>query len=343
MLAALAPDPPVVAGVATLPDLLRLVAVPVLGWAAWRDHRTRRVPGRTWWPLVALGVGLLAWEGLTAVDGPPAAARLYLLRAGVSVGLLVPLAYGFHRLHLVGGADAKAFVALAVLFPTYPAYAVAGTVLPVLRPPLGVFSVSAVTNGALLGLAYPLVLAATNLAGGTVSPAMLRAKRVRWTALPETHGRVVETTDGRALQGLDLDAVRMYLRWRRASLVDLRERPTEMRDPSTLPDDPGDPTDGVLDPAERLEPGLAVEPTGPAEDPWAYADPWGAEAFLDAVGSAYGTTPSQLRDGLDLLSRADRVWVSPGLPYLVPMFAGLLFGLGFGDLLYAVLVAAGIA
>lgn len=43
----------------SIPDLLRLVAVPVFGWAAYRDVKTRRVPNRTWTPLAALAVLLL--------------------------------------------------------------------------------------------------------------------------------------------------------------------------------------------------------------------------------------------------------------------------------------------
>lgn len=333
---------------ATIPDLLRLVAVAALGWAAWQDHRTRRVPSWLWWPLVGLGFVLLAWEGLAAAGRPPPAGRLFLVRAGVSVGVLVPLAVGFHRLHLVGGADAKAFVALAVLFPTYPTYQVGAAVLPAVRPPLGVFSLTVLTNGALLGLLYPLVLAAGNAVAGEWSPAMVRARRVPWTALPELHGRLAETPGGRSLRGLDLDALRMYLRWRRRTLVDLREQPAALRDPATVPDDPGDPTDGRLDPDERLDSDPAVDAADPDADPfehaddWTYQDPWAAEEFLDAVGGAYGTTPDQLREGLELLSRADRVWVSPGLPYLVPVFAGVVVGLVYGDLLYTGMQAVGL-
>lgn len=346
MFHALVPAPPPVGDLATLTDLLRLVAVPALGWAAWRDHRTRRVPSDLWWPLVALGVGLLLWDALTALRSP-VAGRLLLVRAGVSVGLLVPLALGFHRLHLIGGADAKAFVALAVLFPTYPTYQVAELVLPIVRPTLGVLSLSAVTNGALLGVLYPVALAFANLARGDLSSAMFRAKRVRWTALPTMHGRLVETTEGRALQGLDLDAVRMYLRWRGITLEELRARPTQLRDPSSLPDTFGDPTDGAPDPGEALDPELMDDATGvdpdpfPAGDDWEYVDAWAAEEFLDAVGSAYGTRPGQLRDGLELLSAAEYVWISPGLPYLVPVFAGLLLALTYGDLLFVLLGAAG--
>lgn len=333
---------------ASVPDLLRLVAVPALGWAAWRDHRTRRVPGWLWWPLIALGAVLLAWQGLQAAGRPPPSRLLFLLRAGVSVGVLVPLAMVFYRLGLVGGADAKAFVAIGVLFPTYPVYDLGTVVLPLVRPPLGVFSLTVLTNGAILGLLYPAWLVAANLADGERSPAMVRARRVAWTALPETHGRLAESPAGRTLRGLDLDALRMYFRWRDRTLVDLRERPAELRDPATVPDEPGDPTDGRLDPAERLAPDRPVDAPAAGDpfefgDDWEYEDPWAAEEFLATVGSAYGTTPAQLRDGLELLARADRVWVSPGLPYLVPVFAGLVVGLGYGDALYAGLLAVGLA
>lgn len=329
---------------ATVPDLLRLVAVPILGWAAWRDLRTRRVPGWVWWPLIVIGLALIGWTALRVLGQPAPASQLFALRAGLSLGLLVPMALAFYRFNLIGGADAKAFIALAVLFPTYPAYDVGVAVLPFVRPPVGVFSLTILTNAALLGLLYPGWLVLSNLLDGEVSPAMVRARRVRWTDLPETHGRLAETPTGRTLQGLDLDALRMYLRWRDRTLVELRERPAELRDPAGVPSDPGDPTDGRLDGAERLEADLEVEVTAPI-DPATVAesgDPWAAGEFLEAVGGAYGTTPAQLRQGLTVAATAERVWVSPGLPYLVPVFAGLLVGLVAGDLLYGGLQAVGL-
>ncbi|MDX1746488.1 MAG: A24 family peptidase C-terminal domain-containing protein, partial [Halobacteriales archaeon] len=73
------------------------------------------------------------------------------------------------------------------------------------------------------------------------------------------------------------------------------------------------------------------------------ADPWGAEAFLEGIDhGAYGTRPGQLRDGLTLLSEADQVWVSPGLPFLVPLVAGLVIALVYGDILFVVLRLVGL-
>jgi len=103
------------------PDLLRLLAVPVFGWAAWRDIRTRRVPNRTWLPLLVLGTVTLAWEGWLVYNGSTPMyvnEQRYLFRVAFSLGFLVPLSYGFWWIGGFGGADAKALIVLALLFPT---------------------------------------------------------------------------------------------------------------------------------------------------------------------------------------------------------------------------------
>ena len=102
-------------GVASGPDLLRLVAVPVLGWAALRDVRTRRVPNRAWLPLVVAGVVALAWDAVLVAGGR--AWPLFAVRVGLSLGLVAPLGYLFWRLGGFGGADAKAVMTLALVFP----------------------------------------------------------------------------------------------------------------------------------------------------------------------------------------------------------------------------------
>ena len=334
--------------VATTPDLLRLLAVPLFVWAARRDVETRRVPNRTWLAPLALAVALLAWDAHSALTADGLVRRLFLLRAGLSLGVVAPMGYLFWRIGAFGGADAKAVIVLALLFPTYPTYTLAGVTLPYATPALGVFSLSILSNAVVVGLAYPLALAVRNAAVGRCIPAMAVGRPIDWRSIPDAHGRLLETPSGFTRRGLDLDALRMYLRWRGATLDELRAAPARHRDPASLPSTPGRPGDGAVRPrsdggersaGSRGASGSAGNDTasGANDD-----DPWGAEAFLDDVGSAYGATPSDLRAALDLLAARERVWVSPGIPFLVPLTAGLLVGLVYGDLLFAVLRAAGL-
>ncbi|AUV83775.1 peptidase A24 [Salinigranum rubrum] len=340
---------------ASVPDLLRLVAIPVLGWAAFSDIRTRRVPNRLWLPLAGLGVLLLVWDLITHL--PPATFddRLFLVQVGVSVLFVVPFSYLFWRLGGFGGADAKALIALALLLPTYPVYFLPSMALPLVEAPLGVFSFTVLTNTVVVAVVYPLAIGARNLLAGDIAPTMLFGRRVDVTDLPSEHGRLFETLDGYTRGGLDLDALRMYLRWRGSSFETLFGAPEALRDPATV-DETFDPTDGRVDPpgvvtdggmahdaeaTDHQNPSITVPDADVDVD--AFDDPWAAEQFLDSIeGTAYGTTPETLRDGLELVSARERVWISPGIPFLVPMFVGLLLAFAYGDVLFGLLAALGL-
>ncbi len=325
---------------ATLPDLLRLIAVPVLGWAAVSDARSRRVPNRTWYPLVALGVLLLAWDAIALGFEGPRFLR-FLVRTLLGVGLVGALAMGFWFIGSFGGADAKAFLSIAILYPVYPAYTMFDTTVPLVVTDLGVFSLTILTNAVLVGLGYPVALALGNARQGTVSALSFIARPVAVSSLPDRHGTLLDTDGAVTQSGLDLDALRMYLRWRRLDLETLRSTPA-LVEPATLPEDPGEPTDGAV----SVEDPPALDPNQAADASWndgRIDDRWGADAFLDAVdGSAYGTTPADLRAGLDRIVERDSVWVSPGIPFIIPTFLGLLLALTLGDLLFLLLGMLGL-
>jgi preflagellin peptidase FlaK len=365
-------------GLAAGPDLLRLLVLPVFGWAAWRDVVSRRVPNEAWYPVVAVGVAALAWEWVA----PPAPDRLYLVRVAFSLGFVAPLSYLFWRVGGFGGADAKALMALSLCLPTYPTFYLPWVALPLRPSALGVFSLTVVTNAVLVALAYPLALGARNAVGGDWHRAMLLGRRVPATALSTAHGRLFETPEGATRRGLDLDALRMYLRWRGTTLDALRADPERHR--RAAPTRTYRPGDGAVDDdagpdggtasvgvggasaagrdgrvgvdgegraagADGLaESTAAVDGDGPdspaaAVDGDGLDDPWAAERFLAEAGDAYGTTPETLREGLALVSRRDELWVSPGIPFLLPTFVGLCLGLTYGDLLVGFLVAVGAA
>jgi preflagellin peptidase FlaK len=325
---------------ASVPDVLRLAVVPVLGWAAWRDVKVRRVPSRTWYPVVVLGAVLLVWDAVGHLSFASAADALFFVRVGVSLLLVAPIAYLFWRLGGFGGADAKALIAISVLLPTFPTYFFPGFTLPVVVTTLGVFSMTVLTNTVVLAAAYPLGLLVRNLADGEVTfPVALFGRRIDVSSLPTAHGRLFETPEGFTRSGLDVDALRMYLRWRGTSLAAVQSNPEWARDPGSI-DETHDPTDGAVDedsdpPTPRVD-----DDFDPDRDP---DDPWGAAAFLDDIeGTAYGTTPEKLRGGLDVVTDREAVWLSPGIPFIVPMFLGTLVAFVYGDIVFGVLGALGV-
>ncbi|MFB6222096.1 MAG: A24 family peptidase C-terminal domain-containing protein [Haloarcula sp.] len=339
----------------SIPDLLRLVAVPVFGWAAYRDVKTRRVPNRTWAPLAVLAVVLMLWDAYTVWAGPTTVGqRLFFIRIVISLGFVIPLSYGFWLIGGFGGADAKAFMLVAVLFPVYPVYYLPSVALPLQQTAIGVFSLTVLSNTVLAGIAYPLGVAARNVTRGRLSLAMFIGRPVSVDSITEEYGRLLESPDGFDRDGVDLDALRMYLRWRGCTLGDIRSDPTRHRLPTSLPANPNDPGDGSLatDGGDPVTGNEVTNPTAtddataasPKADLDAVDDPWGAERFLDDIDhSAYGTSPDQLRDGLEVLITSDEVWISPGIPFLVPMFVGLVVSLTYGDVLFSLLQAVGLA
>jgi len=327
-------------------DLLRLLAVPALGWAAWRDVRTRRLPNRLWTPLVAIGLFTLAVDAVGHLPMTTLDDRLFFVRVGVSLLLLVPLAYGLWWFGGFGGADAKALMTLALLFPAYPVFYLATDAYPLVATTLGVFSLTILTNAVLVGLAYPLYLGARNALRGDRSLVMFVGRRTDVAALPREHGRLFEDGEGFTRHGLDIDALRMYLRWRGTTLPALRTSPSVHRDPTSV-GETYEPTDGAIDAGaddDRPTPvdeGRTVETPPDDAD---YDDPWAAERFLDDIeGSAYGTTPEKLREGLRVVTTRETVWLSPGVPFIVPVFFGLVIALTYGDLLFGLLRALGVA
>jgi preflagellin peptidase FlaK len=375
-------------GVASLADLLRLLVVPVFAWAAYRDVRTRRLPNWLWPPLVFIGVVALTFDVFARL--PLANDRLFLVQTGFALGFLLPFAFLAYWFRAFGGADAKAIATLAVVFPVTPTYRLPATAVAALPPEV-------VTR--LPRLSFPMFpsvfgyvvwLTLRNLAAGRLSLAMVLGRPTPVEAVTDRHGTLLVTDGWLPRTGLDLDALRMYLRWRGCTLAELRADQT-LRNPDTVTET-FEPTDGARhrepewprlrdggpgrdDPPEgdrsndptppdewagtgfvpaevrRVDGGESQrvdrsdpETTGTTDesptqtdesptqtdettdtDDEPEPDPWAAAAFLDDIdGSAYGTTPERLRAGLESLTAAETVWVSPGLPFVVPLFGGLV-------------------
>lgn len=318
----------------TFIDLVAAVAALLtFAVAAWFDLRSRRIANIVWVPLALLAVVLLVVRIINVVESPAGQQQTEVIQLVLSIGVAIPVSYLFYQLRAFGGADAKALIVLALLFPIYPVMTVFGQTLPLIQPPLGVFALTILTNTMLLAALYPVVLGLRNFVAGHRNRWAFLGVRVPVEDLSRTHGKLLETTDGMTLvDGIDLDALRMYLRWRGITLSELRQQPDENRLPPR-PENTFPPGDGRV----VLSDGGEIEEPDENND-IALIDEWGADLFTLQT-DAYGTTPEQLRDTLDLVQEADSVWVSPGIPLIVPMVFGILVSLTLGDVLLYVLLA----
>ena len=126
------------------------LSVAMLGYASWSDLRTREVSDLTWVVFGALGLILDIYEA--------AIGRLSLPNLAVPILFSATLSFALGYLGLFGGADFKAFVALALLQPYPP---------QLIKPALGVISVvyplTVFSNSALAGASFTLVLLARNM------------------------------------------------------------------------------------------------------------------------------------------------------------------------------------
>jgi len=196
-------------------------------------------------------------------------------------------------------------------------------------PSSGVFSLTVLTNTVLLALAYPLGLAATS-SGGARRRCSSRAGGDRPAA--GRHGRS-RTTRGRpgtrhapddTCAGGTGDARGPARESRPLPRPRQRRRDARPTDGGTHVVGPR--TDGDRDRSRRR--GGADRP---GDDPPPPSD-------LEEIDhGAYGTDAETLRGGLAVVARKDRVLVSPGMPFVVPMAIGLVVSLTFGDALFAVL------
>ncbi|MCW3991076.1 MAG: prepilin peptidase, partial [Candidatus Bathyarchaeota archaeon] len=127
-----------------------VLSVAMLGYASWSDLRTREVSDLTWVVFGALGLIIDIYEVATG--------DMKLLTLAVPVLLSTTLSFALAYLGLFGGADFKAFVALAILQPYPPR---------LIRPALGVVSVvyplTIFSNSALAGASFGLVILVRNI------------------------------------------------------------------------------------------------------------------------------------------------------------------------------------
>lgn len=253
------------------PLLIGAVAIGLtLIYASILDIRDRRVPFRTWYPMLAIGAPCTAWfYALLMQSDPGMAARLLLVS-----GLFAACFYLFGALGLVGGADAWALIFITLLVPSFPI------------PPLlsggspGFFPFPVLVHAEVAALLAPLGLLFLNLRRGTRGPLLARLRGFPVTA--------DEISNGRAFGFLMEDLL----------LVD------------------GEVQRRFFSPAESL--GAMVR---------------GTRLYTRELR----VNPEEFAQEIALIRRASPVWISYGVPFIVPITIGFLATLVVGDTVFYLL------
>lgn len=314
-------------------DLVRvLIVIPVFLYASYKDIQERRVHDYVWAPLLLAGVLLLAYDFLTGT-------LEYLAPlAAINFMFCVILGLVLYNYRLFYGADMKALIALGLLFPTYPllgAYPMAAP--PLLDPPyhlLRVFGLSVMSNTAVISLVYPLYTLSVNARDGVFGDndaslgRLLTARKLPISEVGENHGNIVETWNepedwtpsGRLTSLLsNIPGLKGALWFFNHGLYGLNAQ--FVRDYLSWRND-------TLD--------EQVDHIGEVDNTY-------LKQFISDQGDDGWQTENVEgdREELQTLASQDYVWVTPGIPYLVPMTLGLLTSIFLGDAVWAAITFLG--
>ncbi|MBP2029282.1 preflagellin peptidase FlaK [Methanohalophilus levihalophilus] len=134
-----------------------LLCMPFLIYACYSDIKSRRVINQVWIVMLAVFSPFILYEIIT--NG-----LSHLLMIGISFTIIFVFVYILFYLGAFGGADAKALMTLAIIFPIYPEIMFAGYVFPLEGiPVVSLFTMTLFGNSVLLTVIVPLGLFLHNL------------------------------------------------------------------------------------------------------------------------------------------------------------------------------------
>ncbi len=162
------------------PLLIGAAAIGVtLVYASVLDLRSRRVPFRTWYPMLVFGAPFTLWFYVSRFESSPSGAVTLLVLSAIfgAVFLL------FGRLGLIGGADAWALAFITLLLPTFPFTPLLGDTVP------GFFSLPLLVHACVAALLVPFALLLRNQRRGVKGPLIARLRGYPVTATEISDGR----------------------------------------------------------------------------------------------------------------------------------------------------------
>ncbi len=139
-------------------DLLKvLLCMPFLIYACYTDIKCRRVSNQVWVVMLGVFSPIIIYEIITY-------GLSYIMWIAISFILIFIFVYILFYVGAFGGADAKALMALAIIFPLYPALMIGSYTFPLEGiPPISLFTLTLFGNSVLLTVIVPIGLFFYNL------------------------------------------------------------------------------------------------------------------------------------------------------------------------------------
>lgn len=307
-------------------DSLRVVAaVATFSYASYTDIKERRVRNKVWIPVAVVSLALLGYDLFTGSVSVLAPKMI------INIGFLSALAFVIYKLQIFYGADFKALVVISVLFPLqpvlgqFPLYSTPTVVTfndvmsaSTLPEALGafnlflttsVFGFTLISNIALCSVFYLVWNAAYNIRNGRFrlrSPLRsFTARKVDTGRLQSIHGQVIQpTTESNPV----LRGVEFLKHGLRGLQTDFFEDYLNWHT-NTAEKTPSD-----ISNLNRIR----------------------LESFLEWSEKWEASDTEKDKAELERIIDNNHVWVTPGVPFLVPITLGLLLSLVGGNAVYAI-------
>jgi len=238
-------------------------------YASLLDLKERRVPFKTWYPMLVVGIPMALWVYTILLSGDLRVALGYIFLVGMlCVMFYISSAY----LHLFGGADAWAFIFITALVPLFPFEPLWG------YPAIAFFPLSVLINAVVLNIATPVGIFIYNVVKGNRAPVfnMFVGFPVEGKKITDSYGFIMEefmeTEDGvkRSYISFIASVKRMISGKRRMYTQDLKKYPDEYK------------------------------------------------------------------KELEIYARSGKIWISFGVPFIIPITLGFMSALFAGDILYEI-------
>ena len=323
----------------SLLDLIRVAVLTIAFiYASKLDIKTREINGVIWQGLIVFGlfaIGIDLYNTALPVE--------YGIKVIANIFAATLFALILERTNLFGLADVKAVIALGITLPTFPNLSILPLYTPQFIPPLdAVFPLVIFTIIVNTTIFLPFVilkLIYTNYRAGDISEGKygvwVYAYKVPINELEETFGTVIapwmidptiESSEPRgytdsyklSTTGLDTKFIMDFLNWKRDQSDNPDLQLSDIESPN------------------QIEYFLKDEQTDWESQP--------EDSTIDSIKSQFDdeddAPESDIEADIQRFSRLlgeDEVWVSPGLPFLVPITIGLLTTFTLGDILFAIL------